>query len=114
MNRVEVLELFIEIKEEYPFFDDSDENVERHRRYLADFPFDAAMENVKRHIMTNSKRPPGIADIRGGLGDQLDSQRSKEEAEAYFAQVELWRQNSSPPPEGYWQRVRQQLRGGNG
>ena len=113
MNRLQVIDLFSLIKRTYPGFDASPQNVDHFAKYLLDYPFDAALENVERHIMTE-RFPPTIADIRGRLGDQLDSQRSKEEAEAFFAQVELWRQNSSPPPDGYWQRVRQQLRGGNG
>ncbi|MEI7027569.1 replicative helicase loader/inhibitor [Paenibacillus sp. y28] len=111
MNRAEVIELFIEIKQEYPNFDDSDEEINRHLKYLQDFPFETAMENVVRHIKTN-KWPPGIADIRGRLGDQLESQRSKEQAQAYFAKLDAFEANHAPPPEGYWEALRRRLQGG--
>ncbi|QJD87882.1 replicative helicase loader/inhibitor [Cohnella herbarum] len=111
MNRVEVIDLLMEIKEEYPFFDVSDENIERHFRYLKDFPFEAAMRNVEQYIKTDSKKHPGIADIRGRLGDQLDSQRSKEETANYFAQLEASRLCNSPPPTGYWEHMRTLIRG---
>lgn len=110
MNRAEVIDLMVLIKRTYPSFDTGRESVDHHCKYLQDYLYAAALENVERHIMTE-RWPPTIADIRGRLGDKMDSQRSKEEAEAYFAQVELWRQNSSPPPAGYWEMGRAVLRG---
>ena len=110
MTRDEVYEIFEEIKQEYPFFDTGEENVDRHFKYLQDFPFEVAMQNIANHIKT-SRFAPLIADIRGNLGDLMDSQRSKEEAAAYFAQVELWRENCSPPPDGYWENMKARLRG---
>jgi hypothetical protein len=111
VNKAEVIDLLAEIKEEYPFFDVSDENIERHLRYLKDFPFDAAMHNVEQYIKTDSKKHPGIADIRGRLGDLQDSQRSKEETASYFAQLEASRLCGVPPPSGYWDHMRTLIRG---
>lgn len=99
MNRVEVIELFIEIKQEYSNFDDSDDEIDRHLRYLKDFPYQTALENVEQHIQT-SKWPPGIAEIRGRLGEQLERQRMREETQAYFAKLELWKRTAVPPPAG--------------
>lgn len=110
MNRSDVKEIIAELVDNYPNFDGSDENIDRHHKYLRDFPFDAAMKNVIEHIKTN-KFPPLIADIRGRLGDQMDSQRSKELAASYFAQLEASRLCNVPPPEGYWEHTRRLIRG---
>ncbi|GEM_PF-1434368 len=111
MTRDELYEIFEEIKSEYPFFDVGEENFERHWRYLQDFPFEDAMDNVVQYIKTTPRRPPGIGDIRGHLGDMLDSQRSKEQTAAYFTQLEEWERNSSPPPPGWLDGIRAKLRG---
>jgi Loader and inhibitor of phage G40P. len=108
VTRDDIYELFEEIKQEYPFFDTGEENVERHYKYLQDFPFAAAFQNVVDHIKTN-KFPPLISDIRGRLGDLHDSQKSKEEAASFFAQVELWKENCSPPPVGFMDLIRAKL-----
>lgn len=110
MIRAEVFDLLLEIKSNYPSFDVSDDNVDRHYKYLQDFPFPEAMKNVELHIKTDSF-PPKIADIRGRLGDLMDSQRSKEEAAAYEVQLEEWASENKPPPEGFWEQGRQLLRG---
>lgn len=111
MTRDDVYELFEEIKQEYPFFDVSDENIDRHYRYLKDFPLEAAMRNVEQYIKSDSKKHPGIADIRGRLGDQIESQRSKDETASYFAQLEASRMCNVPPPAGYWDHMRTLIRG---
>ncbi|WP_020621104.1 hypothetical protein [Paenibacillus daejeonensis] len=110
MDRADVIELFIEIKSEYPNFDDSDEEIDRHLRYMKDFPFEAALENVVHHIKTN-RWPPGISDIRGRLGDQIDSQRSKQAAAVHLERLEGWRQLDEPPPPGYWENMRKLIKG---
>jgi hypothetical protein len=110
VERAEVIDLFIEIKEEYGNFDDSDENIDRHLKYLKDFSFEEAMKNVERHIMV-SRFYPGIADIRGHLADKKESQRSKDETQSYFAQLEASRLSNTPPPTGYWDHMRTLIRG---
>lgn len=110
MIRDEVMLIIAELVENYPSFDDSDENIDRHYKYLSDFPFDAAMQNVQEHIKTN-RFPPLIADIRGRLGDQMDAQRSKDAAQDHFAKLDAWIAEGSPPPEGYWERGRKAIRG---
>ncbi|MEK3722280.1 hypothetical protein [Paenibacillus sp. FSL H8-0034] len=100
--------MLIAIKKNYSNFDTSDENIDRHLKYLHDFPFAAAMKNVDMHIMTEDY-PPKISNIRGHLGDLQDSQRSKDEAAAFQAKLDRWAADDRPPPNGYWERVRQKL-----
>lgn len=110
MNKSQVFDLMIEIKKNYSNFDVSEDEVNRHHKYLKDFSLDAAMKNVDDHIKTN-KYPPNIADIRGRLGDQLDSQRSKEAAAVHEEKLATWERDNKPPPEGYWANIRTRLRG---
>lgn len=110
MTKNEVKLIIAELVESYPNFDASDENIDRHFRYLADFPFEVAMQNVEEYIKTN-RFPPLIADIRGKLGDQMDAQRSKDAALDHFAQLDAWLASSEPPPEGYWENMKRKLRG---
>lgn len=111
MNRSEVIRIMEVIKRTYPSFDVSAASIDHHFQRLQDFPYEAAAENVERHVLTE-RFPPVIADIRGRLGDQLDSQRSKADAATYEAQLEVWRESSctNPPPPGYWDAVRAKLR----
>ena len=111
MNAVEIAELYKHIKKHFPFFDASLDKVKEDLKYLHDFPTQAAWDNIERHILTETTTP-GIAHIRGRIGDLMDSQRSKEAAAAYRDKLESWRLNSSPPPDGYWERGRQLLRQG--
>lgn len=100
----------LEIKENYPTFDISDENIERHYRYLNDFPFPQAKKNVEQYIKANEYAPK-IAHIRGHLGDLKDSEISKRQAVQYEQQLQRWSVDSPPPPGDYFERVRKQLRG---
>ncbi|WP_246590742.1 hypothetical protein [Paenibacillus sophorae] len=108
---VEIAELYKHIKRHYPFFDASVEKVKEDYRYLKDFPADEARANVDQHILTETTEPK-IAHIRGRMGDQLDSRRSKEAAAEHFAQLDAWSANNTPPPEGYWEAMKQKLRSG--
>ncbi|TVX93021.1 replicative helicase loader/inhibitor [Paenibacillus agilis] len=108
MNRAEVFELMIEIKANYPNFDTSDEEAERYYSFLQDFPLDAAMENIRRHILTD-EFPPKIANIRGKLGEQLERKRAQEATEDYFAQLEVARLNAAPPPPGNLEKIKRML-----
>lgn len=110
MKKADVIELIAELVDNYPNFDGSEENIERHYKYLQDFPFEVAMKNVENHIRTN-QYPPTIAEIRGRLGDLMDSQRSKVEAVAYEARLEKWAKDNTPPPTGFWEQGRKLLRG---
>ncbi|RJX40900.1 hypothetical protein D3P09_02445 [Paenibacillus pinisoli] len=111
MNKLQVIDLFGIIKRSYPGFDASPQNVEHYSKYLQDFPYETAYENVEKYILSE-RFAPTIADIRGKLGDQMDSQRSKEAAAAHIANLEVWGTDSTPPPANYWERGRQLLRGG--
>jgi flagellar biosynthesis regulator FlbT len=76
VERAQVFDLLIEIKENYPNFDVSAESVERHLKHLHDFPFGVAMQNVDEHVKTG-KYYPNIAEIRGSLGEQVEGERMK-------------------------------------
>ncbi|OOC59069.1 replicative helicase loader/inhibitor [Paenibacillus ihbetae] len=104
MDKAEVIDLLIVIKENYPNFDVSDENVERHLKYLHDFPFQAAIRNVDEHIRT-SKYPPNIAEIRGALGEQIERDRMKTATEEYFEERARARQQACPPPPGWKESI---------
>lgn len=110
MNRVETAMLLMEIKKSYPSFDASVESVDRHQKYLKDFPFDIAMHNLESHIMTE-RFPPTISDIRGRLGEQIERDRLKHETAEYFDQLDAWRQNAAPPPSGNLEKVRALVKG---
>lgn len=112
MNRFEVIDLLAEIKEEYPFFDVSDENINRHLKYLHDFPFDVAMQNVVQYIKTFSKKHPGIADIRYGFEDPLSKLvPSTEETQEQFKQLEKWREQAVPMPDHLRKELNRLVRG---
>lgn len=98
MNLAEVAELLKPIKRNYPYFDASPEAVEHYLRYLRDFPFEMAQENVDRHIMTE-KSPPTIAHMRGQLADQSQSDQLKEDAENLSEQIDMWKSKAVPMPE---------------
>ncbi|NUU73991.1 replicative helicase loader/inhibitor [Paenibacillus xylanilyticus] len=100
MDKAEVLDLLIEIKENYPQFDVSEENIDRHMKYLHDFPFEAARQNLQEHVRTG-KWPPNIAEIRGNMGDQEARQREIDETQAYLRQREANRAKATLPPPGW-------------
>jgi hypothetical protein len=108
VERAEVFDLLIEIKENYPVFDVSDENVDRHYKFLHDFPYEVAVQNVDQHIMTN-KFPPTIAEIRGRLGEQIERDRMRAETAEYFAEREAAREKACPPPPGWKEAVLERL-----
>lgn len=110
MELVEIAELYKHIKKHFPFFDASIAKVKEDCKYLKDFPTEAAQANIDHHILTETTTP-GIAHIRGRIGDQLDSQRSKAEAVAHEERLSEWAKIDSPPPEGYWESIRTKLRG---
>ncbi|WP_374019040.1 hypothetical protein ABU162_04635 [Paenibacillus thiaminolyticus] len=106
----EAAELFKIIKRHYPNFDGSVQNVKENFRYLKDFPFEVAIDNVDKHIMTE-RFPPTIADIRGRLGEQIERNRMKQETDEYFDRLDAWRENAAPPPPGNLERVRALVKG---
>ncbi|MGF6357130.1 hypothetical protein ABIE27_005069 [Paenibacillus sp. 4624] len=100
MERADVIRLFMVITDEYPNFDDSDENVDRHLRELKDFPFKTAVQNVERHIKINSFYPK-ISEIRGFAADQSARERELAETRAYLDQREVSRTKATLPPPGW-------------
>ncbi|MNP18946.1 hypothetical protein D3C76_1114520 [compost metagenome] len=109
MEKAEVFDLLIAIKENYPNFDVSDENVDRHFKYLHDFPFEKAIQNVDEHIRT-SKYWPNIAEIRGSLGEQIERDRMKAATAEYFAAREEAAKHACPPPPGWKEDILAKLR----
>ena len=109
MTRDDVIMLIAELVENYPNFDDSDANIDRHYKYLHDFPFDVAIKNIERHIMT-SKWQPTIAEIRGSVGEQIERDRMKAATEAYFAEREEAAKHACPPPNGWKEAIYAKLR----
>lgn len=104
MDRAGIIDLLIIIKENYPNFDTSEENINRHSKYLYDFPFDRAVQNVDEHIRT-SKFPPNIAEIRGSVGEQMERSRMRTATEEYFAEREEARKHACPPPPGWKEAI---------
>jgi len=99
VKKLQVIDLLELLRRAYPNTDTSKESVDHHHKYLTDFPFDTARANVERHILTE-KWPPNISEIRGRQGEQLERNRMREETQAYFAQLELWKRTAVPPPTG--------------
>ncbi|WP_052429615.1 replicative helicase loader/inhibitor [Paenibacillus borealis] len=110
MEKLEVILLVRTIKANYPGFDKSPENIERLYKYLKDFPFEAAKENVDAHIKTK-EFPPNVAEIRGRLGEQIEREQMKILTDQHFANLDTWSASSKPPPEGYWDEVKRKIRG---
>ncbi|WP_063564854.1 replicative helicase loader/inhibitor [Paenibacillus sp. O199] len=100
MEKADVIRLFMVITDEYPNFDDSDENVDRHLKALKDFSFETAVQNVQRHIETNSFYPK-ISEIRGFAADQATRERELEATRAYLDQREANRAKATLPPAGW-------------
>jgi hypothetical protein len=98
MDLAEVAELLKPIKQNYPFFDASQGAREHYLKYLKDFPFDIAQQNVDHHIMTE-KNPPTVAHIRGQLADQNQHDELKEVAEDLASQIEEWKLTATPMPD---------------
>ncbi|MDO7908458.1 replicative helicase loader/inhibitor [Paenibacillus sp. JX-17] len=109
MDRAEVFELLIVIKENYPNFDVSDASVERHLKYLKDFPFETAVSNVEQHVLT-SRFAPNIAEIRGSVGDQREHEQLKAATQQHFDKLESWEQTAAPPPPGLREALHARLR----
>ncbi|RED34697.1 replicative helicase loader/inhibitor [Paenibacillus sp. VMFN-D1] len=104
MNRAEVIDLLIILKENYPTFDASAESVDRHFKYLQDFPYERALQNVDEHIRT-SKFPPNIAEIRGSVGEQMERSRMKTATEEYFEERARAKLEACPPPPGWKEAI---------
>lgn len=111
MELVEVARLYKHIKKHFPFFDGSTEKArEDHERYLKSFPAEVAWANIDQHIKVETVTP-GIAHIRGRLGDQIDSQRSKDAAATFESNLQHWQALDEPPPPDYWQQMRKMIKG---
>ncbi|GGF72254.1 hypothetical protein GCM10010912_16700 [Paenibacillus albidus] len=104
MHKGEVAALLIAIRKDYEHFDTSDESIERHLKYLRDFPLDQALRNVAEHVLT-SDFPPRISQIRGRIGSRTLSEQSKEEAEAYMQELESFEQTAVRPSDEIRRRL---------
>lgn len=99
MNKTEVVLLVRAIKANYPGYDSSGENIDRLCRYLKDFPYEAAAENVRQHILTE-RFPPNIAEIRGRMGEQMERDRMRRQTADLFAAQDRARAAAVLPPAG--------------
>ncbi|GAA0390252.1 replicative helicase loader/inhibitor [Paenibacillus motobuensis] len=108
MRKGEIAKLLMILVENYPNFDASETSVDRHLKYLHDFPFDIAVRNVEEHIRT-SKYPPNIAEIRGSLGEQIERDRMKAATDEYFANRKRAREQACPPPPGWKEAIHAKL-----
>ncbi|NJJ37858.1 replicative helicase loader/inhibitor [Paenibacillus apii] len=108
MNKAEVAMLVRAIKANYPVYDSSGENIDRLCRYLKDFPYEVAAENVRQHILTE-RFPPNIAEIRGRLGDQIERDRMRAETQELFAKMDRAAARAVPPPPGQREALYERL-----
>lgn len=111
MNKAEVFELMAKIKQRYCFFDTSDDQADDFVKYLSDVPFELALRNLEKHIQT-SEHEPKIAHLRAGIGDQRERMRSLEDTAKHFDQLEEYRRNAVPPPQGNKAKILAILQGG--
>ncbi|WP_366294338.1 hypothetical protein [Paenibacillus sp. AN1007] len=109
MDKAEVAQLFKKIKQRYPTFDASLEEVNECHKHLQDFPFETAIQNVDQHIKTE-KWPPTISEIRGRLGEQIERDRMRDLTATYFAEREAAALNACPPPPGWKDGLIERLR----
>ncbi len=110
MNKAEVIQLLIVIKQAYSGYDTSPSSVGNHLNYLADMPYDQALANVRQHILTD-KFPPKIADIRKGYTADQEHEQLKAETAAFFKQQNEWAAQAAPPPAGMKEALRDRLFG---
>lgn len=110
MNKTEVIQLLIAIKQAYSGYDTSPGSVDNHLNYLADMPYDQALTNVKQHILTD-KFPPKIADIRKGYTADQEHEQLKADTAAFFRQQDEWATRAAPPPAGMKEALRDRLFG---
>ncbi|UQZ34573.1 hypothetical protein C2I18_14215 [Paenibacillus sp. PK3_47] len=92
------------IKANYPGYDISLENIDRLCRYLHDFPFETAAENIRQHILTE-RFAPNVAEIRGRLGEQLERERMRDQTAALFLGMDQAQAAAVPPPPGLKERL---------
>lgn len=110
MEIAEVAELFKLIKKHYAGFDGSVQNVKEFHPLLADFPYETAVQNVQKHIMTNDF-PPKVSQIRGNTGEQETRQRELAETRAYLDERKESRKQATLPPTGWRDTIIARLRG---
>lgn len=110
MDKAEVFDLLIVIKENYLHFDVSDDSIDHHLKYLADMPYHQALANIEQHILTD-KFPPKIADIRGGYTAEKEHEQLKNDTEDFFRKQDEWASQAAPPPAGMKEALRERLFG---
>ncbi|GIP61152.1 hypothetical protein [Paenibacillus woosongensis] len=108
MEKNEVALLFLTIQENYPDFDISDANVERHFEKLKDFPYAVAKANVEEYILTNLyRKAPSIPDIRGGLGSRKELEESRKAGKEFLKYLEEIQKTAVLPPEKVREKIRE-------
>lgn len=112
MNKVEVLQLFKTIKQDYPNFETPKEKVDHWHERLQKVSFDAAKENYDRYFFSKNTFPPGISDMLPAADPQREPhsiyhEQLKGAAQAHLADLESWREKAVPPPAHVKERMRQ-------
>ncbi|NOU68361.1 hypothetical protein GC096_30500 [Paenibacillus sp. LMG 31461] len=106
MNKLEIAELFREIKLHYANFDAGADKREAWHKRLEQADKTAVMQNLDQHIKLR-EFPPTVAELLKtidpyqGYHDNL-----KESAHELFTDLNQWRENSVAPPESLREKVR--------
>jgi hypothetical protein len=107
VNKLEIAELFREIKLHYANFDAGADKREAWHKRLEQADKAAVMQNLDHHIATR-EFPPTVAellktiDLHQGYHDSL-----KESAYGHFSSMNEWREKSVAPPASIREKVRE-------
>jgi len=110
VEKAEVAKLFKKIARNYSNFDASIENLEEYYECLEDFSFEAALVNFHEYRLTNPDFPPRPGHLRARLGEQKESQKSKDSAQEHFDKLAGWKSKAAPPPPGNREKIYELLR----
>lgn len=107
MNKLEIAELFREIKLHYANFDAGADKREAWHKRLEQADKAAVIQNLDHHIAMR-EFPPTVAELlkstdpHQGYHDNL-----KESAHGHFSDMNAWREKSVAPPESLREKVRE-------
>lgn len=106
MNRLEVAELFREIKYHYANFDTSAERIISWHKHLEKAGKEPVYRNLEYHI-ANREFPPTVAELLRLIDPNQEYHDSLKEAAArHFDNLDTWRDKAVPPPEKLRELVR--------
>ncbi len=88
-----------------------DETIAVWIEHLAGVPFQRAIGNLDDHIRS-SRFFPVIADIvRSDPYEHTTGEVMRLKAAMHLKLLSAWERDDTPPPDGYWQRVKRELEG---